>query len=117
MGQTDDVSSWRRWVKYGKAKVDDAIKGLDRTLDRKEAELEADERAKPWLSDDDPAPSFDEAKARIEDATQDVPKAPAGSGNPTFDLAEQQRAADERLAEIRRSLDLDADDPKPPTPS
>ena len=109
------MSSWKRWFKYGKAKLDHTVDDLNRTLDRKERELDDEQKAKPWLSDDDAAPSFDEAKARIEDATKDVPKGQPASGDPTFDLAEQQKAADERLAEIRKSLGVD--DPKDPSKS
>ena len=109
------VSSWRRWFKYGKAKLDDTVDGLNRTVERKERELHDEQKGKPWLSDADDAPTFEEAKARIEDATKDLPKGQPTSGDPTFDLAEQQRAADERLAEIRKSLGVDApkDPPKP----
>jgi hypothetical protein len=97
---------WKRWIRYGKAKVAAAARDLDDTVERKEAELQADHADKPWLADDDDAPTFDEATARIE-ATTGRTREP--SGNPTFDMAEEQRAADERLAEIRRSLGLDDD--------
>ncbi len=99
--------SWKRWFRYGKAKVTAAARDLDKTVERKEAELRAEQTEKPWLADDDDAPSFDEAKARIEATTG---RSSEPSGNPTFDVAEEQRAADERLAEIRRSLGLDDDD-------
>jgi len=101
------VSSWRRWVKYGKAKLDDTVAGLNRSLDQKERALDDEQKDKPWLGDDDEAPSFEQAKARIDDVTRDVARAAPSSGDPTFDVAEQQRAADQRLAEIRRSLDVD----------
>jgi hypothetical protein len=101
--------SWKRWFRYGKAKVDAAVRDLDEHVDRKEAELRAEHDGKPWLADDDDAPSFDEAKARIEATTGRTAEA---SGDPTFDLAAEQRAADERLEEIRRSLGLEDDDPK-----
>lgn len=104
--------SWKRWFRYGKAKVAAAARDLDKTVERKEAELRAEQDDKPWLASDDDAPTFDEAKARIE-ATAGPSVQP--SGNPTFDLAEEQRAADERLAEIRRSLGVEDDkDPKAP---
>jgi hypothetical protein len=97
---------WKRWIRYGKAKVAAAARDLDDTVERKEAELQADHADKPWLADDDDAPTFDEATARIEATTG---RTGEPSGNPTFDMAEEQRAADERLAEIRRSLGLDDD--------
>ena len=103
--------SWRRWFRYGKAKVASAARDLDRSVDRKEAELRNEQADKPWLASDEDAPTFDETKARIE-ATTGRPSEP--SGNPTFDMAEEQRAADERLAEIRRSLGVDDEDPKDP---
>jgi hypothetical protein len=104
--------SWKRWFRYGKAKVEAAARDLDKAVERKETELRAEETDKPWLASDDATPTFDEAKARIE-ATTGRPVQP--SGNLTFDLAEEQRAADERLEEIRRSLGVDDDeDPKAP---
>jgi hypothetical protein len=107
------VSTWRRWLRYGKAKLDDTVDGLNRTLDRKERDLDTEQSGKPWLADDEPAPSFDQAKARLEDATKDVPRGGAASGDPTFDLATQQREADARLAEIRKSLGVDDPPPRP----
>ena len=99
---------WKRWLRYGKAKVDAVVRDVDDALDRKEAELAADRDGKPWLADDDTVPSYEETKARI-DATAGTPPAPAGDA--TFDLAEQQREADERLAQIRASLGLDEPPP------
>lgn len=103
--------SWKRWFRYGRAKVDAAVRDLDKAVERKEAELRAEEADEPWLASDEATPTFDEANARIE-ATAGRSAEPAG--NPTFDLAEQQRAADERLTEIRRSLGVDDEDPKAP---
>jgi hypothetical protein len=91
---------WRRWLRYGKAKVDATVRGIDDALDRKEAALAEEARDKPWLRDDDAVPSIDDVKARIEGET---PPTPA----PDVDLAAQQRAADERLAKIRESLGVD----------
>jgi hypothetical protein len=102
------VVAWRRWLRYAKAKLDDTIRSGDAELDRREAELRAEQAGRPWLTDDDATPSYDEVKARIdaESPASDVPKP---SGDPDFDLAAQERAAAERLAELRKSLDLDKD--------
>ena len=94
--------AWKRWLRYATAKVEDVVRSG-------EAKLRADRAQKPWLGDDSDTPSYEEVKARIEAETpaRDVPKP---SGNPSFDLAEQERAAAERLAEMRESLDLDKDE-------
>ncbi len=103
---------WKRWFRYGKAKVAATARELEETVERKEAELREEQADKPWLASDDDTPTYDEAKARIESTAG---RSGEPSGDPTFDLAEQQRAADERLAEIRRSLGVDDDeDPEPP---
>jgi hypothetical protein len=113
-----------RWVGYAKARVTSLVRSSDDELDRREARLEAELAEKPWLRSDDEAPSFDDVKARIEresggaddtgPSSRPPPAAPTPSGPPArpsgeagFDQAERERAANERLAEIRRSLDLD----------
>ena len=95
--------AWKRWLRYATAKVEDVVRSG-------EAKLRADRADKPWLADDRDTPSYDEVKARIdaEAPARDVPR--GNSGNPSFDLAEQERAAAERLAEMRESLDLDKDE-------
>ena len=104
---------WARWFGYAKAKVNDTLRSADEELDRREAELEADRADQPWLRDDAAAPSLDDVEKRI-----DAMKPPAERAAPktdeelAFELAEQRRQADERLAQIRESLDLDTDDPK-----
>ncbi len=122
---------WKRWLAYAKAKVDDTVRKGDAELDRREAELAARAEDQPWLAGSDRAPSFDEAKARIEaqarvagehaapgpdtePPTAAAPPPPPGPGAPTFasfDAAARQRATDERLAAIREELGLgDAED-------
>jgi hypothetical protein len=91
---------WRRWLRYGRAKVDATVRDIDEALDRKEAALQDDATGRPWLADDDAVPSIDDVKARIEAEAPATPE-------PDFDLAAQQRAADERLAKIRESLGVD----------
>jgi hypothetical protein len=124
--------TWKRWFKYGKARIDAAVRDIDKDLDRKEAELAAEQAGKPWLTSDRDTPSFDEVKARIEDRAAHAPGAPtAPAATPTtrttsttpttpaaspdadadaatiaFELAKQNKAAEERLAAIRKSLDL-----------
>jgi hypothetical protein len=104
-----------RWLKYAQAKVTSVVKSSDDEVARREARLEAEMAEKPWLRSDSESPTFDEVRERIE---RETPRpsasatpttsgsAPKPSGEAAFDLAEQQRAADERLAEIRKSLDL-----------
>lgn len=110
------MSTWSRWLKYAKAKLDATVRSADRELDRREAELAAEQADKPWLRGDADAPSYEEVKARIDaDAGAGGPKPPRPSGDERFDLAERERAAAERLAAIRESLDL-PDDDRPPKP-
>ena len=108
--------NWKRWLRYGKARVDGLVRSANKSLDRKEAELEVERAEKPWLHAGGESPSFEEVEARIEhDAGRSTRRPGSGrSGNEAFDLAEQQRAADARLADIRASLDLDGDDQKDP---
>ena len=131
------MANWQRWLKYGKAKLDDTLKSGNDELDKREAALEAEAAEKPWLRSTGDAPSMDQVKARIDyeakqaearkasagsgaDATPKV-TTDAGAGQEGFDFAEQQRQADERLAAIRSELGLDeskahppGDDPEPP---
>ena len=100
--------AWRRWLRYAKAKLDDTIRSSNAELDEREAELRAKQEGKPWLASDRDTPSYDEVKARI-DAEAPATDGPKPSGDPDFDLAAQERAAAERLAELRKSLDLDKD--------
>ena len=55
-----------RWLKYAKARIDTAVGQGNRSLDRLEAEREAELAEKPWLRSDGAAPTLDEARARIE---------------------------------------------------
>ena len=110
------MSQWKRWWRYARARLDSAVRSGERELDRREAELEADLAAEPGLRSDAATPTFEEARARIEhrttrDGTTSPPPVP--SDDIAFDLAARDRAAKERLSEIRDSLDLDDDPPKP----
>lgn len=106
---------WQRWLRYAKAKIDLTVNEGEREMDKLEAEQAAAVEGKPWLSGTGDAPTFDEAKARIEDragqAGVDAPAA-GGSGDEAFDAEAQRRAAEERLAAIRGELGLD-DAPAP----
>ncbi|MBI2709343.1 MAG: hypothetical protein HYX34_06570 [Actinobacteria bacterium] len=59
------MSSWKRWVGYARAKLDDALSKGDAELDRREARLEAEAAERPWLRADGEAPTLDEVRARI----------------------------------------------------
>ena len=108
----------KRWLKYGKARVDAAVHDVEDLLDRKEDELRRDQAGKPWLQGDADVPSYDDATARIEDRlraagipTQSSPPSPPADDETVaqlqaFDLAKQQKAADERLASIRESMGI-----------
>jgi hypothetical protein len=118
MGAMLSPVGWKRWLKYGKARVDAAVRDVEDVLDRKEDELRRDQGAKPWLGSDDDVPSYDDATARIEDrlraagipAQSSPPSPPADDETVAkiraFDVAEQQRKADDRLASIRDSLGI-----------
>ena len=108
----------KRWLKYGKARIDSAVRDVEEVLDRKEAELRGEQSDRPWLSSDTDVPSYDEATARIEERlraagipAQSSPPSPPADDEAVakiqaFDLAKQQKAADERLASIRDSLGI-----------
>jgi len=116
---------WQRWLRYAKARLDSSVKQGEATLDRREAEQEARAAEKPWLSSAGDGPSFDEVKARIAHDSEEgekarpshsagdpvVPRPAAEGGDPieSFDMAAQQKAADERLAAMRKELGLDDD--------
>lgn len=55
-----------RWVRYAKARIDAAVGQGNESLDRLEAERQAELAERPWLAADGTAPSLDEARARIE---------------------------------------------------
>ena len=103
------MPTWKRWLRYAKAAIESKVRSAEAALDRREADLEAERAAKPWLDDEAASPSYDEVQRRIEamDAEGGRPAPPVDTGDLAFDLAEQQRAAEERLAEIRESLDAD----------
>ena len=106
------VSTWSRWSKYAKAKLDSMVRSGERELDRREAELEVEQAEKPWSRSDADTPSYEDVRARIE-ADAGGPEAPQASGEEGFDLAERERAAAERLVAIRESLGLPEEDPPP----
>lgn len=108
----------KRWLRYGKARVDAAVRDAERVLDRKEAELRDEQADRPWLASDRDVPSYDDATARIEERlrgagipTQTSPPSPPADDETVariqaFDVAKQQQAAAERLASIRESLGI-----------
>lgn len=119
------AAQWERWLRYARAKLDDSVRRGHEELDRREADLEARRADRTWLDSDSDAPSFDEARARIEARARragvEPPPVPDASGRgPTdagpppdgaaaIDLAAQERAAEERLAAIRDELGLGAE--------
>ena len=104
------VPTWKRWLKYAKAKLDSSLRSAESELDDAEARLEARKAGKPWLDDDRDTPSYEDVKARIEERSPGTnPKPTPSSGDPAFDLEKQQRDAAKRLDEMRESLGLDDD--------
>lgn len=74
-----------RWLKYAQAKLEATLRSGHRELDHLEAEREAELADRPWLASDGEAPTFDEARARIEweaehqrERAEDGPTAEAG---------------------------------------
>jgi hypothetical protein len=105
------VGTLTRWMKYGRAMLDDALKRGNDELDRREAEREVDAAERPWAHRDSETPTIDDVRDRMaHDAGQPSPPVTAEQG---FDLAEQQRKADDRLAHIRKELGL-GDEERPP---
>lgn len=112
-----------RWLHYAKARVNSAVNQGHQSLDRREAEREAELADKPWLRSDGEAPSMDEARARIEweadrqrpdraattasDQSQDPrPSAPTASADPgSGPRSPQAIAADAEQEAARLELD------------
>ena len=98
-----------RWMKYGRAKLDDMLRRGNDELDRREAEREADAAERPWAHRTSDTPTLDDVRDRIaHDAGRPAPEPSPEEG---FDLAEQQRKADDRLAKIRDDLGLGGEEP------
>ena len=117
-----------RWMNYAKTRLESAVGRGNDELTRLEAEREAEVADKPWLRADAEAPTLDEARARIEwetrrqeeRAAQPTSDATTPPGDPEelrlaaeaeqakLALEERDRAAAQRLDEIRRELGVDA---------
>ena len=112
-----------RWVKYARARLDAAVAQGERSLDRREAEREAELADRPWLASEADAPTLDEARARIEweaehqrragDGATPAAGPPAGTvddaaaASARLELDAREREAAERLARIREELGVD----------
>jgi hypothetical protein len=82
------MGNFSRWLDYAKTKVEMAVRSGHRELDELEAEREASTADKPWLRAEGEAPTFDEARARIEwqakqAAEGGTPPAPGSAGSAT----------------------------------
>ena len=106
------MGTFTRWMKYGRAMLDDVLKRGNEELDQREAELEAERPSGPWAHQtSEHAHAATTCGERIaHDAGQPAPPASPEEG---FDLAEQQRKADDRLAKIRDELGLGDEEPPP----
>ena len=130
-----------RWLKYAKARIDSAVGQGNKSLDRMEAEREADLADKPWLRSDREAPTLDEARARIEWEAERQHRQSGQEGEPSRDrpaprspqdvavdaeqesarleLARREKESAARLEQIREELGVEAppaDPPPPPDP-
>jgi len=125
-----------RWLKYAKARIDSAVGQGNKSLDRMEAEREADLADKPWLRSDREAPTLDEARARIEwesarqrresgpgaDTAGDrpAPRSPqdvavdAEQESARLELARREKESAARLEQIREELGVEAPPADPP---
>ena len=121
-----------QWVNYAKTRLDSAIGRGNEELDRLEAGRAAESADKPWLTSDGEAPTLDEARARIEWETKhqadaassgrasgttaptgpDEVRAAAEAEQARLELDQRQKAAAERLSQIREELGVEA----PPAP-
>lgn len=98
------AAQWERWLRYAKAKIDDTVRRGDAEMDRLEAEQRAKAEGKPWLRAEGDAPTFDEARARIEAQAEQARRSEAA-----------RRAEDAPPPEPRTS-DPGATDPPHPAP-
>jgi len=117
-----------RWLKYAQARLQGTLDAENAAMDDLEAEQAAAVADKPWLASDREAPTFDEAKARIEwESAQQAERAAAADGpggtsaagskaQPPEDpevaaakveLEERDRAAKQRLDAIRDELGVE----------
>ncbi len=122
-----------RWMKYARARIDSSVGEGNRSLDRLEAEREADVADKPWLRSETDAPTLDEARARIEweaERQRQAPTPPSSApAEPTveptaeqaatrLELEARQRESADRLDRIRKELGIaEPTDPAKPPPS
>ncbi len=72
------MANFSRWFNYAKARFDATIRQGHQELDELEAQREAEVADKPWLSATGDAPTFDEAKARIQWEAEHASRAARG---------------------------------------
>lgn len=89
-----------RWLKYAKDRIDSAVGQGNKSLDQLEAEREVELADKPWLRSDDKAPTFDEARARIQ-----------------WEADQQARKADREPTDETRAADAPAPEDRPGGPA
>jgi len=93
-----------RWWKYAQAKLNSAVASGDQELSRLEAEREAELADKPWLASEGPAPTLDEAKARIE-WEADEQRRRSEAAPPTPPTAPVPDGTDAEVSAARMELD------------
>jgi hypothetical protein len=102
------VGTLARWVRYGRAKLDDMLKQDNEELDRLEAERELDAAERPWAHSTSEVPTLDEVRQRIDPGA-----APTTPDQERVELDAQQRDAEARLTKIREELGLGGDEQPP----
>lgn len=103
------MGNFTRWLNYAKARIDSAVGQGHRELDDLEAERERELADKPWLRSDADAPTFDEAKARIEwQSKQAAREAGRGSEDEPAPTPETKSAPAPHAASSGPSVPTDA---------
>ena len=96
-----------KWLKYAQAKLAHAIDSSNAELDELEAEQAARVADEPWLASDDPVPTYDEARARIEAETEAAAKPDPSVAEARRELDRQAEESKARLEAIRKELGVD----------
>jgi hypothetical protein len=102
------VGTLSRWVRYGRAKLDDMLKQDNEELDRLEAERKLDAAERPWAHSTGEVPTLDEVRQRIDPGAP-----PTTPDQERVELDAQRREAEARLTKIREELGLGRDEQPP----
>ena len=112
------ASNINRWMKYARARLEDAVGKGNQELDRLEAEREVDLADRPWLRASGETPSLDEARARIRWETEQADAGGTAEASPSVNADGEARSDDSpdpsatapsKASEPRSPEDLRAD--------